>query len=348
MYRKYAKYFLKLVELRMLNKAAPLEATIAITNRCNINCVYCYGNYPERNDKDIPLETIKALIDEMVSMGLRFVHISGGEALLRKDVGEILEHVKKKGILLEIITNGVLTRKYIPLLRRTIDFICISIDGNEEITDQNRGKGVYANALETVRACRDAGIITRVNGVLSEKTVDTVEHLILLAKKENFLLSFNLPYGSMSDDRTKSMPFNDQKMREGLGKIVYYKKQGYPINFSAKTYEYVMNWPVSLAQCKLDRAFIDKIGFHNIPCYYGKYICVIDANGDVYPCTHRMADSRFTPKNYVTDGFKAAWENLSIDKDCISCTDLSFTEHNQMFSLKPSTIISQVRNVIRL
>ena len=76
---------------------------------------------------------------------------------------------QKKNILLEIITNGVLTTKHLPLLKETLDFICISIDGNEQITDENRGKGVYAKALETVRACRDAGIVTRVNGVLSEK-----------------------------------------------------------------------------------------------------------------------------------------------------------------------------------
>ena len=347
-YYKYWRYAYNLSKGRLLKRTFPLEATLAITNRCNINCVYCYGDYPGRSDRDIPLKNILALIDEMYSMGLRFIHISGGEALIRQDVGEILRYIKKKNILLEIITNGVLTMKHLPLLKETLDFICISIDGNEQITDENRGKGVYQKALETVRACRDAGIITRVNGVLSEKTADTLEHLIHLAAQEKFLLSFNLPYGSMSDDRTKSMPFNDQKMRDGIRLILDYKKRGYPINFSQNTYHYILNWPVSLQLNRLDADTAHKYGLKYSPCYYGKYICVIDANGDVYPCTHLWSETEFKPKNYMRDGFRAAWDNLASSHRCVTCTDLSFTDHNRMFSLNPSTMLNQVRNVVKI
>lgn len=347
-YYKYWRYAYNLSKGRLFKKTFPLEATLAITNRCNINCVYCYGDYPGRSEQDIPLKDILSLIDEMYSMGLRFIHISGGEALIRQDAGEILRHIKKKNILLEIITNGILTTRYLPLLKETLDFICISIDGNEQITDENRGKGVYGKALETVRACRDAGIVTRVNGVLSEKTTDTLEHLIHLAAEEKFLLSFNLPYGSMSDDRTKSMPFNDQKMRDGIRLILNYKKRGYPINFSQSTYNYILNWPVPLQQNRLDADGAQKYGLKRSPCYYGKYICVIDANGDVYPCTHLWSEPEFNPKNYIRDGFRAAWDNLASSHSCVTCTDLSFTDHNRMFSLDPATMMNQVRNVLRL
>lgn len=345
-YYKYWRYAYSLLKGKILKQAFPLEATLAITNRCNINCVYCYGNYPERSDHDIPLKNILSLIDEMYSMGLRFIHISGGEALIRQDVGEILRHVKKKNILLEIITNGVLTIKHLPLLKETLDFICISIDGNEQITDGNRGKGIYAKALETVRACRNAGIVTRVNGVLSEKTVDTLDHLVHLAAEEKFLLSFNLPYGSVSIERSKTMPFHDQKMRNGIRKILDYKKCGYPINFSQSSYNYVLNWPVPLQQNRLDADTASKYGLKPTPCYYGKYICVIDANGDVYPCTHLWSEPEFKPKNYVRDGFRAAWDNLSSNHSCVSCTDLSFNDHNRMFSLSSETLLNQLRTVL--
>lgn len=347
-YYKFWRYVYNLSKGRLLGQEFPLEATLAITNRCNINCVYCYGNYPERSERDVPLKDILALIDEMYSMGLRFIHISGGEALIRPDVGEILRHVKKKNILLEVITNGVITTKHLPLLRETLDFICVSMDANEQITDANRGKGVYGKALETVRACRDAGIATRVNGVLSEKTVDTLEHLINLAAEERFLLSFNLPYGSLSEDRTKSMPFHDQKMRESLKLILDYKRRGYPVNFSEQAYDYVLHWPVPLQQNRLDAATVQRYGLKPVPCYYGRYICVIDANGDVYPCTHLWSGTDFKPKNYMRDGFRAAWEHLVSNRDCVACTDLSFTDHNMMFSLYPTTLLSQLRNVLRL
>lgn len=347
-YYKYWRYVANLFEGRLLKQTFPLEATFAVTNRCNINCVYCYGNYPERSDKDIPLENILSVIDEMYSMGLRFIHVSGGEALIRRDIGDILRYIKKKNILLEIITNGVITLKHLPLLKETLDFICISIDGNEQITDENRGSGIYGKALETVRACRDAGIVTRVNGVLSERTVDTLEHLIHLAAQENFLLSFNLPYGSMSADRTKSMPFHDKRMRDGIKKILDYKRQGYPINFSQSAYSYVLNWPISLEENRLDAETVQKYGLKPPSCYYGRFICVIDANGDVYPCTHLLSEPSFKPKNFVKDGFQAAWENLELSHRCVTCTDLSFTDHNMIMSLSPAAFLNQFVNALRV
>ena len=64
----------------------------------------------------------------------------------------------------------------------------------------------------------------------------------------------------------------------------------------------------------------------------------------MFPCTQN-GRLKIYAKNYATDGFKAVGKTYQLIKIYIVN---SFTEHNQMFSLKPSTIISQVRNVIRL
>lgn len=345
---KYANYVISLIKGRFMGIHFPLEATISVTNRCNLKCIYCFGDFPLRQKDDFTTEEIKNLIDEMYSMGLRFVHISGGEPLMRKDIDQILWHVRSKNIILDLCTNGTLVERNIELLKKTVDFVAISIDGNKDITDRYRGEGVYDMAIKAVRVCRTVGIQPRVNAVLCNETVDSIEHLIYLSKAEKFYLSFNLPYGSQNKERDKYLTLDDEKIRQALNLILSYKKKGYPITFSLASYQYVINWPFSLKKVYLTEEDLNGINFKHNPCFYGRYICVIDGNGDVYPCTHYWGKESFIPMNMKKVGFKKAWEHLvSYRYPCKTCTDISFSEHNLFFKPSLSVWVNQVFNILR-
>ena len=104
-----------------VKQSSAFEATIAITNRCNINCVYCYGNYPERNDKDIPLE-IKSPYWWDGSMGFAYPYICG-EALPAVMLG--YWNTSRKRHFAWNYYKWRSNQKIYTLLRRTIDFICM-------------------------------------------------------------------------------------------------------------------------------------------------------------------------------------------------------------------------------
>jgi MoaA/NifB/PqqE/SkfB family radical SAM enzyme len=67
----------------------PIEATIETTFRCNLNCVHCYVNEPagsrEEMERELSLERLKQLVDEIVAEGTLFVLFTGGEVLVRPD-----------------------------------------------------------------------------------------------------------------------------------------------------------------------------------------------------------------------------------------------------------------------
>jgi radical SAM protein with 4Fe4S-binding SPASM domain len=90
----------------------PIEGTVETTYRCNLNCVHCYVNEPagsvEEREKELSLERLKQLVDEIVAEGTLFVLFTGGEVLLRPDFPELYLYARSKGLLVTIFTNGTL------------------------------------------------------------------------------------------------------------------------------------------------------------------------------------------------------------------------------------------------
>ena len=95
----------------------PLEGTIETTYRCNLNCVHCYVNKPagsrEERERELGLERLKQLVDEMVAEGTLFVLFTGGEVLVRRDFPELYLYARAKGLLVTIFTNGTLVTERI-------------------------------------------------------------------------------------------------------------------------------------------------------------------------------------------------------------------------------------------
>ncbi len=80
--------------------------------------------------------------------------------------------------------------------------------------------------------------------------------------------------------------------------------------------------------------------FSYTKCYMGKYLCTIDANGDVYPCAQLDG---FKVKNCLEVGFKEAFENIS-SHNCKACMWACYNEYNLLFSLHPGTVIDTIKN----
>lgn len=94
--------------------APPITASMAITSRCNSNCMYCsFRSGLSKNKIDIELSTIKRIIDELAEIGVRVLTFTGGEPLLRKDLPEACQYAKSKNMTIHITTNGLLLTKEI-------------------------------------------------------------------------------------------------------------------------------------------------------------------------------------------------------------------------------------------
>lgn len=106
----------------------PVVAQIVPTRRCNLSCTYC--NEYDRVSDPVPLEEMRRRIDRLADLGTGIITLSGGEPLLHPHVPELIRHIRRRGALATIITNGyLLTPALIGELNRAgLDSLQISID----------------------------------------------------------------------------------------------------------------------------------------------------------------------------------------------------------------------------
>lgn len=90
----------------------PLDGSIELTFRCNLRCAHCYVNEScgDRQVKREELTTaeIFRITDEVVDQGCLWMLVTGGEPLLRSDFSSIYLHMKKRGLLVTVFTNGTM------------------------------------------------------------------------------------------------------------------------------------------------------------------------------------------------------------------------------------------------
>lgn len=141
---------------------------VTLTTECNLKCRYCYGKLCEDFDSDfgdyeldysVPSEitySMEQLKDFLVKDHNATVVFYGGEPLLRINrIKEIMDEIPVKRYILQ--TNALLLDRLEPEYINKIHTILVSIDGDEETTDRNRGRGTYSKVVRNVKLLRERG-----------------------------------------------------------------------------------------------------------------------------------------------------------------------------------------------
>jgi putative peptide-modifying radical SAM enzyme len=168
-----------------------------LTTQCNLQCRYCYGkscddidtnfdfqiDYSLPSKLDYPIERLKEFCAKDPDCVLTFY---GGEPTLNLEkLREIMDTVPAKHFLIQ--TNGLLLDKLEPEYVNRLHTILVSIDGDEELTDHNRGKGVHSRVIDNTRRIVNNGfngeIIARMT--VTEET-DIYKQVTWLLNNEEF------------------------------------------------------------------------------------------------------------------------------------------------------------------
>jgi MoaA/NifB/PqqE/SkfB family radical SAM enzyme len=106
----------------------PILAHLIPIRRCNLSCTYC--NEFDDFSKPIALDIMRERIDRLAGLGTSIVTMSGGEPLLHPQLDDIIAHMRRRGIIAGMITNGyLLTADRIRKLNQAgLDHMQISID----------------------------------------------------------------------------------------------------------------------------------------------------------------------------------------------------------------------------
>jgi len=335
------KFLKNLIIGKVLNKNIPLTVILNVTDRCNLKCSYCYAAYYQRRKDEMSLDRILKIIDELSGMGCKRISFGGGEPLLREDIGEMIKRVKEKKMECVINSNGYLVEREIDVLKN-IDVLCLSLDGDEKAHDIYRGRGSFKEVMEAIECASRYKIPLHTNTVLHRNNLNSIEFVLEVAKKYNLLAGFNLVIDYLSGEENAAEYKNqDSEIKNALRRLIRYKKEGHNILFSKKALEYTLLWPTY----RIEAFFDDTPGFRHVTCSAGKYFCLVDTNGDVYPCPHLIG--KIEPINAAREGFRKAFINL--DKhNCRACYQVYHNEFNLLFSLDYSVIYNHIKNSFKI
>ncbi len=154
--------------------AAPHLISWNLTRRCNLACGHCYLDAVQRKSDagdELSLPEVARVIDEIAEFapGAMLV-LTGGEPLLRRDLGDIVEHAAGSGLMPVVGSNGMLLDAARARQLRELGAagVGISLDSTTpEFHDRLRGhNGAWQGALDGMRAAREAGL-----GVLMQATL---------------------------------------------------------------------------------------------------------------------------------------------------------------------------------
>lgn len=265
----------------------PYKLTYAITYRCNYHCKTC-NIWQRKPGNELTFGEIRTFFK--TSNRFSWVHLTGGEIFLRKDLLDIAEAIMTECpnlLMLNFPTNGFLTDRIVSTVEKIAAlkppkfFITISMDGDETLNDEIRGvKGGWKRQIETFKQLHDIpGVDVALGMTLSTYNADKFEQTFQAAKREcewmtyeDFHVNiFHTSYYYGNEDLNLSEQENERLIQEVNTYTALRGMKLHPISFLEHSY------------LKRIEQYI-RSGKTPIRCHALRSSCFIDPTGNVYPC----------------------------------------------------------------
>ena len=150
---------------------------ISLTDHCNFRCSYCMPVEEMEwmpQSKLMSAQEIVKLAEIFVSLGVKKIRLTGGEPLVRKDFGQILEELARLPVELTMTTNGILIPQYLEALKKAgVRSINVSLDTLQpekffKLTRRDQFAQVWANILLLLQE----GFRVKINAVAMQGQIE--------------------------------------------------------------------------------------------------------------------------------------------------------------------------------
>ena len=287
----------------MLRKEHPLKQLFwECTTRCDLKCRHCGSDCKmQPESKDMPKEDFLRVLDSIARRTdphKVFVIITGGEALMRRDLEECGRAIYQKGFPWGLVTNALhLTpQRWISLQRAGIHTMTISLDGLEEDHNWMRGNAqsfqMVSKAIDMLVAKKGFvfDIVTCVNRRNHQKLNDIKEFLISKGVKRWRLFTV-FPVGRAAND--PDMKLTNEEFRAVFDFIKETRQEG-RIRVDYGCEGFLGNYE-------------GEVRDHFFSCRAGISVGSVMADGSIAACASIRSD--YNQGNIYEDDFMDVWEN---------------------------------------
>ncbi len=253
---------------RLRGQKSPFQMTLSLTNRCNFKCDYC--DIPLQRRAELDTAEWCRMIDELAAGGMGRASLIGGEPLLRRDAGAIVRHLESRGVHTAMNTNGWFVPERIDELEG-LDLACVTLDGTPEVHDAQRHRGSYDRAIQAIELLVARGVRVVTMTVLTPRGVETVGHVLDVARRLGVDAFFQLEHDKSVDVAAPIAPrLRDQQIFDLARALIARKEAGDPVgNSRAILDQHVANGRY-LGTCE--------------GCYAGRYYGYVLSDGTIAPC----------------------------------------------------------------
>ncbi len=167
---------------RSLTPNRPYHAQWLLTRRCNYRCRSCGVWRETANEEELSFDQVRRGLDVLRKLGVVELVLSGGNPLLRDDIGEIIDYASRFFIT-TVYDNGSIVARKIDALRKA-DFVAISLDTlDKEKFDYLKGvRGAWNKAMEGIETLQREGVSVVISPTISQinlyEIVDLTKHFI--------------------------------------------------------------------------------------------------------------------------------------------------------------------------
>lgn len=158
---------------------SPLRIDLALTYRCNNNCAHCYAGGPHKT-KELTTNEWKKVIKKAVDFEVPNIVFTGGEALLRSDLEDLIRYAEGLGVVTGLISNGrLLTKERVRSLKEAgLDYVQITIESPDaNIHNAMCKASSFEETLSGIRNCIGE-IYTTTNTTITRSNSHTIPDLV--------------------------------------------------------------------------------------------------------------------------------------------------------------------------
>jgi MoaA/NifB/PqqE/SkfB family radical SAM enzyme len=357
---------------------APNSITVELTFRCNLSCQMCPLDIPrvmynranheyvaERKKEEMTTAEVLALVDDIATMGVKQITLTGGESFLRTDIFEILTRVKERGLKCCVNTNGWFLGK--PQAKRLVemgvDSLSISVDGPNETHDFiRRREGSFKHILDSLTNLAEAqqelgrsnpsvGItctVSALNQANFSEVLDWLKDFKVISSVEFEYMFYTERWAEKATEKLIPLPVapkeEDQVLPFYLRDVDVDLFHDQVQRTLAKGKEYKMNvafQPPLTTKEEIGKRFFDVTHAYVETCFYPWKAARVNPYGDVYSCSIDAAfgNVRQAPFSQLWNGeayqlFRQTLKKNGIFPKCTKCCALGDRLWDQLPRLK--------------
>jgi radical SAM protein with 4Fe4S-binding SPASM domain len=275
--------------------AAPFRMDLALTYRCDNDCIHCY-NEKGRAKKELSTAEWKEVLDRLWKVGIPHIVFTGGEPTLRDDLPDLIAHAEGLGQITGLNTNGrkLSDPDYMKrLIVSGLDHVQITLESSDRSVHESvtKAKGSYDQTLAGIKSAISAGIYTVTNTTIMEETestaLDTVKFMGTIGVKH---IAVNALIRSGRGEDAKGVSVDELK-----DILIRGRDEGI-----LNGYEF--RWYTPTQYCILNPMDLD-LGIKQ--CTACRMNMAVEPDGTVIPCQSYYE----SVGNILKDKWSAIWEN---------------------------------------